>query len=101
MRRWIIGGSVVVILLYAALTFALWNVMKRPPEDFGQVMKHVPMPLMIVLPFEPLWLHARAGTIEPGDAAPDFNLESVDRTSRIHLKDEIGKPVVLVFGSYT
>ena len=86
---------------YAALTVALWVVMSRPPDAFGQVMKHVPGPLMMVLPFKPLWLQVRAGRLQPGDTAPDFQLESIDRKTRVRLSEQRGRPVVLIFGSYT
>jgi hypothetical protein len=90
-----------VIVLYALLTLAIWVVMRRPPEQFGEVMKHVPGPVMMVLPFETLWLQARTGALHVGDPAPDFNLESVDRRQRAQLSADRGRPVVLIFGSYT
>jgi len=62
----------------------------------------VPEPLFAVLPLEQLWLLARTGHLKIGDVAPDFELLTLDKTSRVKLssfRDE--KPVVLVFGSYT
>ena len=100
MRLWqkIVLG---VIAVYAALTAGLWWVMNRPLDQFGQIMARVPGPAMIVLPFAPMWLHARAGTLRAGDAAPDFDLPTMDGKSRVRLSSDHGKPVVLVFGSYT
>jgi hypothetical protein len=100
MRFWK-GIAAAVVIFYAVLTPASWFVMRRPPDQFGQVMRHVPGPLMMVLPFEFLWLHARAGTVQVGDMAPDFNLESIDRRRHAQLSAERGRPVVLIFGSYT
>jgi peroxiredoxin len=57
--------------------------------------------MFIVLPFESLWMSARAGDLRPGDAAPDFSLPTQDRTSHVRLSQFRGRPVVLVFGSYT
>jgi hypothetical protein len=57
---------------------------------------------MIVLPFEPLWNIARAGELKAGDPAPDFCLQSYDKSSWVQLSSFRGdRPVVLVFGSYT
>jgi hypothetical protein len=37
-----------------------------------------------------------------GDAAPDVELVALDGARRLRLKDSVGgKPLVLVFGSYT
>jgi thiol-disulfide isomerase/thioredoxin len=43
----------------------------------------------------------RNGTLQPGDVAPDFALESLDGKTKVHLAEERGRPVVLIFGSYT
>ncbi len=65
-------------------------------------MRHVPNVAMAILPFEPMWMSARAGSLRPGDAVPDFTLPTVDHTRRIKLSDEYrNKPVVLIFGSYS
>jgi peroxiredoxin len=50
---------------------------------------------------KPMWMQARAGTLEVGDPAPPFDLATFDRKSRVSLESLRGKPVVLVFGSYT
>jgi hypothetical protein len=65
-------------------------------------MAKMPMPAYFVLPFETMWSRARAGTVNPGDAAPDFELSTVDKSASVRLSSFRGsKPVVLVFGSYT
>jgi peroxiredoxin len=65
-------------------------------------MKRVPMPMMLVLPFETLWNRARNGRLQVGDAAPDFRLPTLDHKSAVQLASFRGdRPVVLVFGSYT
>jgi ferric-dicitrate binding protein FerR (iron transport regulator) len=44
----------------------------------------------------------REGDLRVGQQAPDVSLVSLDGKSRVRLADEIGgKPLVLVFGSYT
>ena len=91
-----------VALVYVALSAGMYWAMTRPPDVFGHVMARMPLPLMIVLPFEPLWKHARAGTINPGDLAPDFRLPTLDRTQTVQLSSFRGsRPVALIFGSYT
>jgi peroxiredoxin len=58
--------------------------------------------VFLICPFETLWTHARAGTVAPGDPAPDFTLTKLDKSGNIHLAElNKGQPVVLVFGSYT
>ena len=97
--------SVEISLLVVYLCFAclvVWA-MHQPPEQFGQVMKRMPAPVVfLAFPFETVWLRARAGTLHVGDPAPDFSLNKIDKTARIQLS-ELNKqqPVVLVFGSYT
>ena len=60
------------------------------------------LPFMI-FPFETLWMRARAGTLHIGDRAPDFSLGKLDKTDHVQLSSLTtqGKPVVLIFGSYT
>jgi hypothetical protein len=80
---------------------AYWA-MTQPPDRFGMIMAKVPMPVMIVLPFETLWKHAREGKLAAGDAAPDFQLPVLDHSAAVQLASYRGvRPVVLVFGSYT
>jgi hypothetical protein len=101
-RKCVVGGLAGVVLVYGALCGGGYWAMTQPPEEFGRIMSHVPMPLMAVLPFEPLWNTARKGKLEPGDPAPDFVLATHDKRASVRLSDFRGKsPVVLVFGSYT
>jgi hypothetical protein len=87
---------------YAAVTAGLFWAMCQPPDEFGRIMKYVPMPSMMLLPFRPLWMIARAGSLQAGQAAPDFELLTHDKSETVRLSDFRGeKPVVLVFGSYT
>ncbi|HLY16065.1 MAG TPA: hypothetical protein VKR61_02520 [Bryobacteraceae bacterium] len=104
MRLWrvarILLGSCLV--LYAVLTAALYWTMRQPLDRFGAIMRHVPGVAMAVLPFEPIWMRVRAGVLQPGDTAPDFELSTVDHSRRVRISEEFrNKPVVLIFGSYT
>lgn len=98
------------LLVCAATLFVFWLgfvayidwAMHQPPEVFGSVMKRLPMPAYFLFPFETMWTHARAGHLAVGSTAPDFDLETYDKSGRMQLSSFRGKqPVVLVFGSYT
>jgi hypothetical protein len=104
MKKLRIAGGIVLGLaaVEAVLCAGLYMAMRRPPDQFGQVMKHVPMPMMLILPFETLWNRARGGSVNVGDSAPDFRLPTLDRKNSVQLASFRGdRPVVLVFGSYT
>jgi hypothetical protein len=65
-------------------------------------MSHVPGVTMMVLPFKPLWMSARAGHLQVGEVAPDFTLPVLKGDRTVTLSTEYRqRPVVLVFGSYT
>jgi hypothetical protein len=88
--------------LYLAATAGLYAAMRQPPERFGAIMSKVPGSAMMILPFRPLWMSARAGQLAVGDMAPDFALPTTDHSRTVKLSDEWrDKPVVLIFGSYT
>ena len=50
---------------------------------------------------DPAHIHFAKTEVAVGDAAPDFTLRTKDARSELTLSDLRGKPVVLVFGSYT
>ena len=67
--------AIVLVVAYVAFGSLVWWAMNQPPETFGRVMKRMPGPIPFLLfPFETAWLHARAGSLHVGDAAPDFTL---------------------------
>jgi hypothetical protein len=98
------GITVVVLaIVYLAFGSYIWWAMNQPPETFGRVMAKMPGPVPFLLfPFETFWMRARAGSLNVGDAAPDFSLLKLDKTERVQLSAlNQQQPVVLVFGSYT
>jgi hypothetical protein len=88
---------------YVCFGAYVWWAMHQPPETFGHVMAKMPGPIpFLIFPFETAWIHARAGTLQVGDRAPDFSLLKVDKSERVQLSLlSQQQPVVLVFGSYT
>jgi hypothetical protein len=92
----------ILVPVHLALCAGLYWAMCQPPDTFGRFMTHVPMPMMLVLPFETLWRRARAGDVTAGAMAPDFSLPTLDHAAAVQLSSFRGsQPVVLVFGSYT
>ena len=93
--------AVAFAIFYLILSASLVAVMHRPIL-FGEVMRHVPGPMMMLVPFKQLWFVARAGRLKVGDWAPEFTLPSADRQSFVSLASfRRHEPVVLIFGSYT
>ena len=92
----------VCVLMYGVLLAGLYWTMRQPLDRFGAIMRHMPDVAMMVLPFRPMWMSARAGSLRPGDIAPDFDLPTVDHARRVRIAEEYqGRPVVLIFGSYS
>ncbi len=102
-RRRMLIAAIILAFVYLACGSFIWWSMHRPPETFGRVMAKMPGPVPFLLfPFETLWTRARAGSLQVGDAAPDFSLLKLDKTERVQLSVlNKEQPVVLVFGSYT
>jgi hypothetical protein len=94
----------IILVVWVFACAALYGIMRQPPETFARVMAKIPGPVaFLVLPFETLWTHARAGALQVGDAAPDFSLTKLDKSAAVQLSNLTaqGRPVVLIFGSYT
>ncbi|MGA2201813.1 MAG: hypothetical protein ABSG40_07630 [Terriglobales bacterium] len=103
-KRALIGAFCVIARAWALACGALYEVMRKPPEAFARFMAKIPGPVaFLVLPFETLWTHARAGNLQVGDPAPDFSLMKLDKSASVQLSSLTaqGRPVVLIFGSYT
>ena len=80
----VVRRAVVVLLRF---TFLRWRdvvVMRQPPERFGRIMAHVPMPAMLILPFETMWNVARGGTLEVG-AEPWLYVPLSDHSREVRL----------------
>jgi len=92
----------VLALAYACAFGFFAFAMRQPPMMFAGMMSHVgPVPFLL-FPFENMWKKARRGKLQPGDAAPDFNLLLLGGSEKVRLSSFREKsPVALIFGSYT
>ncbi len=79
-------GSVLALLL---LAFVGLSLMAGSPKDaYGMVRYALP--------------HMHRGSLKVGDDAPDAKLVALDGTDHFHIRERTGgKPLVLVFGSFT
>jgi|ERR1700691_5524185 hypothetical protein len=102
-RRLLLTLLISLMIAYACFGVYVWWAMHQPPETFGRAMARMPSPVtFLIFPFETAWIHARAGTLQVGDRAPDFSLLKLDKSQRVQLSLlSEQQPVVLVFGSYT
>ncbi len=104
MKKILISLLLVLALTWVLGCVALYRVMQKPPETFARFMKKLPGPVaFLAFPFESLWTKARSGELSVGDAAPDFSLTKLDKSDSVQLSKLTaqGKPVCLIFGSYT
>jgi hypothetical protein len=83
--KWTLG--IIAFLLLAA--FAMLSFMAGSPKDaYGMVRYALP--------------HMHRGKLHVGDDAPDARLVALDGASHFHIRERTGgRPLVLVFGSYT
>ena len=96
--------NIAALLAAAWLAFCglMYYEMRSPPAHFAAFISRLPNFVFLFAPFEPLWNSARSGVLNPGDQAPDFRLQTLDRKSEVTLASFRGsRPVVLIFGSYT
>jgi hypothetical protein len=104
LKRVLVRTLAIIAVVWLLACGAIYHVMRQPPETFARFMTKLPGPVaFLALPFETLWTHARAGTLHVGDTAPDFSLRKLDKTDTVQLSSfaQQGRPVVLIFGSYT
>jgi hypothetical protein len=94
--------ALILAQAWLVLSASLFALMYLPPETFSRIVSYLPRVSMMALPFRPLWLIARRGSLRIGDQAPDFELRREDSKGSVRLTANRGqRPVVLIFGSYT
>ncbi|MEZ5362261.1 MAG: hypothetical protein R2748_07935 [Bryobacterales bacterium] len=99
--RWLVRVVLLLAVLYGGFLAIVYSKMTQPPLEFAAFWADVPGWARSVVPFQKLWAVARAGDLQIGDEAPDFELEYHDHSGKMRLSDLRGRPVVLAFGSYT
>jgi len=73
----------------AVLAFVGLSVMAGGPKDALFMVRYA-------LP------HMHSGNLKPGEAAPDARLVALNGSDHFHIRERTaGKPLVLVFGSFT
>jgi hypothetical protein len=81
--------SLIVLGALLLAVFTLLCVLAGSPKDAVQMMRYA-------LPY----MHR--GNLKVGDRAPDVDLVALDGQSRFQLRQHIaGRPLVVVFGSFT
>jgi hypothetical protein len=88
MNRWLfwttVCGGALLILVFAGLSYMAGG----PKDAIGMVRFALP--------------HMRLGNLKAGDTAPDVRLVALDGQTRFHLHERTsGRPMVLIFGSFT
>jgi hypothetical protein len=88
MNRWLfwatISVGVCLVIAFVGLSF-----MAGGPKDAIEMVR-------FALP------HMHLGTLKAGDTAPDVPLVALDGKTRFHLHERTsGRPLVLIFGSFT
>jgi len=79
---------IAVAILLLAVCVGLSIVAGSPKDAIGMVRYALP--------------HMHRGNLQVGSDAPDATLVSLDGSTRFHLRERTkGKPLVLVFGSFT
>jgi AhpC/TSA family len=102
-KKRVISALCAIAVLWVIGCAFIYRQMRKPPEQFGHFMTKIPAPVaFLAFPFESMWMRARAGELNVGDAAPDFSLQRLHEDGRVQLSDlNRQQPVVLIFGSYT
>jgi hypothetical protein len=88
MRRFLLWSTISVGGLLVLLFIGL-SLMAGGPKDALQMAR-------FALP------HMHLGNLKVGDRAPDVRLVALDGATRFHLRGRVsGRPLVLIFGSFT
>lgn len=79
----------ITLLGLVILAFAGLSIMAGSPKDAISMLRYA-------LP------HMHRGALKVGDDAPDARLVALDGATRFHIRERtVGRPLVVVFGSFT
>lgn len=88
MNRTVQWFGISLLVLFVAI-YVLLSVMAGGPKDALYLVRYA-FPQM------------HRGNLKVGDQAPDARLVALDGSSRFHIREKTaGRPLVLVFGSFT
>ena len=88
MNRWLFWTTVSVGV-FLVVAFVGLSLMAGGPKDAIEMVRYA-LPQM------------HAGILKEGDTAPDVRLVALDGKTRFHLHERAsGRPLVLIFGSFT
>jgi len=83
--KWIL----ICLAVLLAAVYVVLSIMAGGPKDALYMVRYA-------LP------HMHRGNLKIGDQAPDARLVALDGSSRFHIRERTaGRPLVLVFGSFT
>ena len=83
--KWSLG----VLLVLTAVAVGALSYMAGSPRDALYMVRYA-------------FPHMHRGTLKVGDDAPDARLLALDGQTRFHIRERTaGRPLVLVFGSFT
>ncbi|HKN23737.1 MAG TPA: hypothetical protein VJX72_02735 [Candidatus Acidoferrum sp.] len=83
--KWIL----ISVALIVVATFVLLSFMAGSPKDVFYMVRYA-------------FPHMHRGNLKVGDQAPDARLVALDGSTRFHIRERTaGRPLVLVFGSFT
>ena len=83
--KWTLG----VVMVLVVLAFGALSYMAGSPKDAIYMVRYA-------------FPHMHRGTLNVGDDAPDARLLALDGQTRFHIRERTaGRPLVLVFGSFT
>ena len=85
----ILKWSLISLVAVVIVVFVGLSIMAGSPKDaYGMVRYALP--------------HMHKGNLKVGDDAPDARLLALDGSTRFHIRERTaGRPLVLVFGSFT
>ena len=88
MRPWL-KWSILSVAVLVVGVIALLSYMAGSPKDAYYMVRYA-------------FPHMSRGNLRVGQQAPDAQLVALDGATRFHLRDKAaGRPLVLVFGSFT
>jgi hypothetical protein len=79
----------ITIAAFVVIVYGVLSVMAGSPKDAFLMVRYA-------------FPHMRSGNLKIGDAAPEAKLVALNGSDRFQIRERVnGKPLVLIFGSFT